>query len=196
MKQERSRGCLSIPCGYQKKLRKAVLFSFLTFSSVAVAGQPDYLSVRYAGEQPMEYAYQDNSGDLPSRYRHDTWWIAGIGAASAAAMVSSIDNDKKQHFAVSVALGAASEFGLRQLNIASDSRWERIALATGIGLIPGVIKEVADDKFDKQDLLADAVGSFTGALLSDLIQGPVQSGSQYGVVVGVDGVRLVINHPF
>ncbi|MGI2030023.1 hypothetical protein [Endozoicomonas acroporae] len=114
---------------------------------------------------------------------------------------SSLDDDKKQHFGISVALGAASEFGLRQLNIANDSRWGRIALATGIGMVPGVLKELADgkeegNKFDSQDMVANALGSFAGAMLSDLIQGPVQTGPQYGVVIDVDEVGLAINYPF
>ena len=179
----------------QEKFHRAVLLSFLTFSSTAVADQSGYQG-QYASGQPTEYADQNHSDDLSHRYRHDTWWIAGIGTASAAAMVSSLDKDKKQHFAISVALGAASEYGLRQLNIASDSRWERIFLAAGIGLIPGIAKEMTDSKFDKQDLLADAIGSFTGAVLSDLIQGPVKTGPHYGIVIDDDQIGLTMHYSF
>ncbi|MGI2027830.1 hypothetical protein [Endozoicomonas acroporae] len=173
-------------CHIRKTLSTALLLSSLTCT-------PAYAEP-YNGP---------NNNPLPSsHYHHSAWWIAGIGAASAAAMSSnSIDKDKKKHFGVSVVLGAASEFGLRQLDIANDSRWGRIALATGIGMIPGILKEISDsreknNKFDKQDLVADALGSLTGAVLSDLIQGPVQNGPQYSITIDTDRAGLAINYTF
>ncbi|WP_257264320.1 hypothetical protein [Endozoicomonas sp. ONNA2] len=194
----------------RKTLGKTLLSGFLISSPALYADSystppgnyaSPYVS-GYADDEPMNdenYGYENYPRE---RYDHSAWWIAGIGAASVAGLASSsIDDDKKQHFGISMALGAASEFGLRQLDIATEHRWGRIALATGIGMVPGVLKELADDrkennKFDKNDLLADALGSFAGALLSDLIQGPADTGPRYGVVIGVDEVGLAVNYPF
>ena len=133
--------------------------------------------------------------DSPSDYQHSIWWITAIGAGSVGALASSsLDQDKRQHFGISMILGAASEFGLRRLDIASHCRWGRVALATGIGLVPGLVKEVTDERFDAEDLLANAFGSLTGAILSDLIQGP--TGSQYGITAGKDQLALVASYSF
>ncbi|MCW7553148.1 hypothetical protein NX722_10970 [Endozoicomonas gorgoniicola] len=183
MKSEIIWNCPALPESTGQKLKQALLFSALLLA--ALTGS----SSTYADNQPTGNAYES--------YKHSRWWIAGISAASIAGMTSNtFAEDKKRHFSISIALGAASEFGLRKLKVASDSRWKRIALATGAGLVPGIIKEMTDDRFDKEDLLADVIGSFTGALLSDLVQGPVDTGPQYGVVVGVDKVGLAVNYPF
>lgn len=190
-------------------LKKALLLSTLICSPALYAesysAPPDnYASPvsGYTDDEPAGDEYYRYEDYPQERYNHSVWWIAGIGAASAAGLASSsIDDDKKQHFGISMALGAVSEFGLRQLDIATGHRWGRIALATGIGVVPGVLKELADDrkdnnKFDKNDLLADALGSFAGALLSDLIQGPADTGPRYGVVVSVDEIGLAVNYSF
>ena len=193
-----------------QNLKKALLLSTLICSPALYAESysappGNYASPYvpgYADDEPVDDEFFNDEDYPQERYDHSVWWIAGIGAASAAGLASSsIDDDKKQHFGISMALGAASEFGLRQLDIATEHRWGRIALATGIGMVPGVLKELADDrkdnnKFDKNDLLADALGSFAGALLSDLIQGPADTGPRYGVVVGVDEVGLAVNYSF
>ncbi|WP_257295139.1 hypothetical protein [Endozoicomonas sp. YOMI1] len=209
MKPQTTRKTLS-PWHIRKTVSKALLISSLACSPAIYAESYAEPRDNYASPYVSSHAdhgqegdsYMSGNDDPSPRYSHSAWWIVGIGAASAAAMTSSsIDKDKKQHFGVSIALGAASEFGLRQLDIANDSRWGRIALATGIGMVPGVLKEISDsrdedNKFDTQDLVADALGSFAGAVLSDLIQGPVQTGPQYGVIIDVDRVGLAINFPF
>ncbi len=139
--------------------------------------------------------YHDTIVNSPPGYQHRAWWITAIGAGSVAALASSgIDQDKRQHFGFSMILGAASEFGLRRLAIANDHRWGRIALATGIGMVPGLVKEVTDDNFDSQDALANALGSFVGAVLSDLIQGPASS--HYGFTATKDHMALMVSYSF
>ncbi len=139
--------------------------------------------------------YQMSIADPSPGYQHSAWWITAISAGSVAALASSsIDKDKRQHYGISMILGAASEFGLRQLDIASNNRWGRIALATGNGLVPGLVKEVTDDSFDSNDMLANTLGSFTGALLSDLIQGP--AGSHHAITAGKDQMALVASYSF
>lgn len=164
-------------------------------STTAVPSEPN-LAAEGAGRVEYDDPY-------PSQhYTHSAWWLAGIGAATVAGMTSNyVAKDKKQHFGISMVFGAGAEFGLRQFHVADDARWGRIALATALGTVPGLIKELADsrqenNRFDKNDLLADLLGSFTGALLSDLVQGPVETGPQYSVVIGVDQVGLAVNYPF
>lgn len=147
------------------------------------------------GHDASMNALSSTINNSPPGYHHRVWWITAIGAGSAAALASSsIDQDKRQHFGISMILGAASEFGLRRLDIASHCRWGRIALATGIGLVPGLVKEVTDERFDAEDMLANVLGSFTGAILSDLIQGPTDS--HYGITAGKDQLALVASYSF
>ncbi|WP_263079940.1 hypothetical protein [Endozoicomonas sp. Mp262] len=130
-----------------------------------------------------------------NRYPYSTVWLAGIAIASGAVMASSsVASDKKQHFGISVVLGASSEHILRHFNYFPEHRWKRIAVATGMGLVPGVLKELSDSRFDSGDLLADVIGSFTGALVSDLLKGPVQP--TLSVNLGKDNVRLAIYQSF
>lgn len=124
----------------------------------------------------------------PDSYAYRTPLIATTVAASAWVMASnSVEKDKKQHFGISIALGIASESFLRSGPYQVENRWQRVAYATGLATIPGIAKELADSKFDTGDLLADIIGSFIGAMLSDLTQGPVNN-LQMGV--SKDSVKL------
>ena len=191
MKPKAKWDCISLSESIVRKLRQALILSLLILSALM---RP---STVYADDKQPGHANEGNDGYPSQHYKHSAWWIAGISAASVAGMTSNtFAEDKKRHFSLSIVLGAASETGLRKLEIASGSRWLRVALATGVGLVPGIVKEMTDDRFDKEDLLADVLGSFTGALLSDLIQGPMSTGLHYGVVVGVDEVGLAINYQF
>ncbi len=138
--------------------------------------------------------YFDGYDLPPEQYPYGTAWLTGLGVATGAVLASGLASDKKQHFALSIPLGAGGEYLLRQLNIASEDRWKRIMLATAIGLIPGLAKEMTDSKFDGGDLLADLAGSFTGALAADLYQGPVQP--MLSFQLGKDKVQFAINHRF
>lgn len=154
---------------------------------------PGVFAESFSHDETADTSYQ--MSDPSPGYQHSVWWITAIGAGSVAALASSgIDQDERQHYGISMVLGAASEFGLRQLDIASNNRWGRIALATGIGLVPGLVKEVTDDSFDSNDMLANTLGSFSGALLSDLIQGP--AGSHYAITAGKDQMALVASYSF
>ena len=120
-----------------------------------------------------------------------------LGSVSAGVLFSGVGYDKKLHFSGSVILGAGSEYVLRKLNDKPFNRWQRVAAATGMGLVPGVIKEVTDSKFDAGDLLADVTGSFVGALASDLLQGPItQAQPLVSFSLGKDHVGLSLSQPF
>ena len=141
--------------------------------------------------------YYDYPDESTSEYPFRTAWLIGIGAASTGFMLSGVANDKKMHFAGSVVLGAGSEYMLRQLNYQPDNRWQRIFTATALGLIPGLIKEATDSKFDGGDLAADLAGSFVGAVVSDLLQGPVHSMQPlFSLSVGKDHIGLMVSQRF
>ena len=121
-------------------------------------------------------------------YAYRTPLIAATVAASAWALTSnSVQKDKRQHFGVSVASGIFSESLLRSGSYQVEDRWKRLVYATGLATIPGIAKELTDSKFDTGDLLADVIGSFTGAILSDLMQGPVNN---FQVGISKDSVKV------
>ena len=78
--------------------------------------------------------------------------------------------DRHLHFWVSVPAGA---FGAHLATLAFPERgpvWMPLVLGTGVGLVPGLIKELMDmqqpdNYFSWTDLGYDALGSLTGALL-------------------------------
>lgn len=130
-------------------------------------------------------------------YRYRWQLVAGITAGSIAAMTyDGIAIDKKKHYGISAVMGAASEFGLRQMGIQLDNRFNRIALASTMAFIPGLIKEFVDDEFSEKDLVADALGSVAGAVLSDLMQGPPVEEARYFIDVGVDHVSVGYHKEF
>ena len=189
MKPE-SPGCCEQVLSASKAL-PLTLFLICSSSVFAESFSHDETADRTTTDTP----YQMSIADPSPGYQHGVWWITAIGAGSVAALASSsIDQDQRQHYGISMVLGAASEFGLRRLDIASNNRWGRIALATGIGLVPGLVKEATDDTFDSEDMLANTLGSFAGALLSDLIQGP--AGSHYAITAGKDQMTLVASYSF
>ncbi len=85
--------------------------------------------------------------------------------------------DKVQHFAVSGVLGAlADQVVTYKTHL---SKGPRIALATGLAMVPGVVKEAIDaqevgNHFSKKDLAYDLAGALAGVLLSELYTSQVQ----------------------
>ena len=110
-----------------------------------------------------------SSEDYPLQY---SLFIAGSAISIWGMTSDQFAKDKKQHFGLSIALGATSETILREYDYTARHRWRRVALATGLATIPGIIKETVDPVFDEKDLLADVLGAFAGAFLTDLLQGP------------------------
>ncbi|MBU5636786.1 hypothetical protein KOM00_08570 [Geomonas sp. Red69] len=85
----------------------------------------------------------------------------------------ALDKDKISHFCGGAILGLASDTVLYH---ATDlERPKRMIAATGLAMIPGFAIEVADEftgtHFSWYDLLADGLGSATGMLAGELING-------------------------
>ncbi|QWV98405.1 hypothetical protein KP003_04055 [Geomonas nitrogeniifigens] len=85
----------------------------------------------------------------------------------------ALDKDKISHFGGGAILGLASDTVLYH---ATDlERPKRMIAATGLAMIPGFAIEVADEftgtHFSWYDLLADGLGSATGMLAGELING-------------------------
>ncbi|MGI9275383.1 MAG: hypothetical protein ACR2PT_11140 [Endozoicomonas sp.] len=132
-----------------------------------------------------------SASDRTVTYPYRTALIASGALASAWALSSgSIANDKKKHFGISVLLGAGSETILRRHPYTASHRWRRIGIATALATAPGFIKELTDSKFDSGDLLADIAGSFTGAMVSDLLQGPTQEQLSVDISVVIKSDRI------
>ncbi|PJE78486.1 hypothetical protein CI610_02578 [invertebrate metagenome] len=129
-------------------------------------------------------------------YPYSTPMIAGLVIASTAVVTTgSLDSDKRLHFGGSVVLGALGEVALRQLGIFSYNRWKRVGTAAALGTVPGIIKELSDSTFDGGDLAADIAGSMVGAVLADLMQGPIEM-PLWSMDFSKESVSLSVVYPF
>jgi VanZ family protein len=87
--------------------------------------------------------------------------------------------DKVAHFGISAALGGVAD--LVVYREADLPVWGRVALSTGIALVPGVFKEVClDAHADGWDLAADLAGALVGSMAAEWLQG-------YSAVVSKNG---------
>ena len=78
----------------------------------------------------------------------------------------ALDEDKKMHMFASAPLGA---FGVMACDLVKPEwpSWKKWLVGGSLGMIPGIAKELRDDKFDWQDIGADAIGSYgVGAALT------------------------------
>lgn len=66
--------------------------------------------------------------------------------------------DKRAHFAVSAVLGTAAAMHY-------ENKWT----AFGVAMIPGLLKELTDNRFSGKDLAADALGAALGVQLGHWI---------------------------
>lgn len=130
-----------------------------------------------------------------SRYAYDTpLLITGVGASAWALASNGIGSDKKKHFALSALFGAGSETLLRSYSYTASHRLIRLTSATVLGTLPGVAKELSDSKFDNNDILADIIGAFTGAFLSDLLQGPTEEQEKkQSLYITADSEKLTVS---
>lgn len=108
--------------------------------------------------------------------------VDGVGAA----------DDKVLHFLISGVCGAGGETVLHYKTEMGTAG--RIILATAVGSLPGLVKEIRDsgesgNEFGAGDMTADVLGAFTGALLSskinDAIEVRLQAGRKGGTVAVV-----------
>ena len=75
-------------------------------------------------------------------------------------------NDKSFHFAWSGVMSLATDKTLSEAYPVMDP-WARGTLAVFLALIPGVIKESTDSKFDGMDMAANAAGAITGVIFGE-----------------------------
>lgn len=117
--------------------------------------------------------------------------LAFAGSASALDLSQS---DKKAHMVVSALFGSISDIIV--FNTAETfGPAERIALATAMGTFPGLLKEIADNaeegnKFDGEDMVANVIGAFAGAFVTDLTMGT------FGVSASKDQVNFFFQKQF
>ena len=81
-------------------------------------------------------------------------------------------DDEAQHFLISGICGVGGETILHYNTEMGNV--SRIALATFIGSIPGLVKEISDsseegNEFSSSDMTADVLGAFAGALIGNVI---------------------------
>ena len=85
--------------------------------------------------------------------------------------------DKVLHFSISSVFGAASETYLHYYtNIETPPR---IIYSTFLGIVPGIFKELYDDRqkdqsFDWGDMAANTGGALVGALISNYVNNRIQ----------------------
>jgi len=89
----------------------------------------------------------------------------------------SAKEDKIKHFGISMLFGAAGESCLHYATDLEGNK--RVLFGTALGTLPGLFKELIDsteegNRFSGGDLAADILGSFCGALLSNVINNKIQ----------------------
>jgi len=103
--------------------------------------------------------------------------LALLILSAASPTLLSAKGDKIKHFGISTLFGAAGE---SCLHYATDMEGDqRIFFGTVLGTLPGLFKELIDstkegNRFSGGDLAADILGSFCGALLSNMINTKLQ----------------------
>jgi uncharacterized protein YfiM (DUF2279 family) len=87
----------------------------------------------------------------------------------ASLYASAPSSDKILHFTISGVIGGGMEYYLYKQG--RHSMKERIVIASVVGTIPGLAKEIMDsrekgNRFSKSDLAYDAAGAIVGAAVS------------------------------
>ncbi|MCX5812832.1 MAG: hypothetical protein NT178_09855 [Proteobacteria bacterium] len=103
--------------------------------------------------------------------------IAVMLFAVPASSFAFNEYDKIWHFSISGVFGAASETYLHY-NTKLETP-QRIACSTFLGIVPGIFKELYDDRqknnsFDWGDMAANAGGALVGALISNYVNNKIQ----------------------
>lgn len=91
----------------------------------------------------------------------------------AAVPALAVEKDKASHFVGAAILGLAADTVLYHKT--ELDRQRRVVASAGLAFIPGLSIEVADEfsgtHFSWYDLLADALGSVTGVVAGELVNG-------------------------
>lgn len=109
--------------------------------------------------------------------RTSTILVAVMLFAVPASSFAFNEYDKIWHFSISGVFGAASETCLRYNSKLETP--ERIVYSTFLGIVPGVFKELYDDRqknnsFDWGDMAANTGGALVGALISNYVNNRIQ----------------------
>lgn len=91
-----------------------------------------------------------------------------LAVTASSTMLNATDSNSIKHYGYSAAFGFASETFIHKNYIYLDDI-EKISYATILGTTPGLIKELSDKKFSKEDLAYDFFGALSGAVLSNYI---------------------------
>lgn len=97
--------------------------------------------------------------------------------AVPAASFAFNEYDKVAHFTISGVFGAASETYLHYYTKIETP--QRIVYSTALGIVPGIFKELYDDRqkgkyFDWGDMAANTGGALVGALISNYVNNRIQ----------------------
>ncbi|OPY74149.1 MAG: lipoprotein [Syntrophorhabdus sp. PtaU1.Bin002] len=119
--------------------------------------------------------------------------IAALLFVAPASSFAFNEYDKIWHFSISSVFGAASETYLHY-NTKLETP-ERIVYSTFLGIVPGVFKELYDDRqknksFDWGDMAANTGGALVGALISNYVNNRIQ------VSINSDGKGAKVAYQF
>jgi hypothetical protein len=96
-----------------------------------------------------------------------------IKTSIAIALLSTIslnaaDSNSIKHFGFSAIFGVISETVLHK-NYQQFDDIEKISYATAIASLPGLAKELNDDKFSNEDMVFNVLGALSGAVFSNYL---------------------------
>lgn len=86
----------------------------------------------------------------------------------SAISLNAADSNSIKHFGFSAVFGVASETILHK-NYQQFDDIEKISYATAIASIPGLAKELSDDKFSNEDMAFNILGALSGAVFSNYL---------------------------
>lgn len=82
--------------------------------------------------------------------------------------LNAADSNSIKHFGFSAIFGLTSETILHK-NYQQFDDIETISYATVIGSLPGLAKELTDDKFSNEDMVFNVLGALSGAVFSNYL---------------------------
>ena len=96
--------------------------------------------------------------------------IKTLGAIVVLSTISlnAADSNSIKHFGFSAIFGVASETVLHK-NYQQFDDIEKISYATAIASLPGLAKELTDDKFSNEDMVFNILGALSGAVFSNYL---------------------------
>lgn len=94
-----------------------------------------------------------------------------LGTLVSSSTLFAAENDKIKHFGFSSIFGYGGETLIHDIQTLSDT--EKVIYGTVIGSVPGLIKELTDDKYDSEDMAYNVAGAFAGSLLSNYLNNNV-----------------------